>query len=260
MAGDVDDVVNATRDPVIAVLITTAAVACEVVILVVGEIGLFEPLMIAPDGAHLRGPTVFHAEHAFGGCVMDFLAGGWLKNNRLNAEEGEGRRAGFGRCRTGQRGQQVTTCFCLPPCVDNRNVSAADNLMIPIPSLWVDGFTNRAEDFEIAQVVLCDPFVPLPHKRADGGWGGVELVHFVLFADRPKTTRVRIGWHAFKHQCRRPVGERAIDDVAVARDPANIRSTPEDVAVMIIKRVLMRHGGVDDVTARRMHNAFGHAG
>ena len=56
VAGDVDDVVDAAGDPVIAVLVAAAAVAGEIEARIGREIGLEEAAMIAPDRAHLAGP------------------------------------------------------------------------------------------------------------------------------------------------------------------------------------------------------------
>ena len=51
----VDHVVNAARDPVVAILIPRAAVAGEVAAWICGEIGFDEALVIAVDRAHLPG-------------------------------------------------------------------------------------------------------------------------------------------------------------------------------------------------------------
>src|SRR6202000_193499 len=56
VAGDVDDVVDAAGDPVIAVGVAAAAVAGEVLALVGREIGLLEAGVIAIDRAHLSRP------------------------------------------------------------------------------------------------------------------------------------------------------------------------------------------------------------
>jgi hypothetical protein len=53
---DVDDVVDAAGDPVVAVLVAPAAVAGEVVGRGTAEVGLVEALVVAPDRARLAGP------------------------------------------------------------------------------------------------------------------------------------------------------------------------------------------------------------
>mmetsp|Transcript_27214 Transcript_27214/g.49756 ORF Transcript_27214/g.49756 Transcript_27214/m.49756 type:complete len:380 (-) Transcript_27214:71-1210(-) len=98
------------------------------------------------------------------------------------------------------------------------------------------------------------------HQRADRGGSGVELRHFVLFADLPEAAGVGIGGHAFEHERRGPVGKRAVNDIAVAGDPAHIRSAPEHVPILVIKDNFVGHGGVNEIAARAVDNPFGLTG
>ena len=74
------------------------------------------------------------------------------------------------------------------------------------------------------------------HQRADRGWRGVEDVDLVLVADLPEARKIRVVRHAFEHQRRRAVGQRAVDDVAVTGDPAHVGRAPVDVAVVIVEQ------------------------
>ena len=58
VAGDVDDVVDAAGDPVIAVGVAPAAVAGEVLAGIGGEIGVHEALVVAENRARLAGPGI----------------------------------------------------------------------------------------------------------------------------------------------------------------------------------------------------------
>jgi hypothetical protein len=58
MSRNVDHVIDATRDPVIAIRIATAAIAREVLARIGLEIGIDETLVIAIDGAHLPRPGI----------------------------------------------------------------------------------------------------------------------------------------------------------------------------------------------------------
>jgi hypothetical protein len=55
VAGDVEHVVDAPGDPVVAVLVAARAVAGEVVAGILLEVGVDEALVVAVDGAHLAG-------------------------------------------------------------------------------------------------------------------------------------------------------------------------------------------------------------
>ncbi len=79
----------------------------------------------------------------------------------------------------------------------------------------------------------------------------------MLLADLPEAAGIRVGRHALEHHRGGAIGERAIDDIAVPGDPADIRGTPENVAVLVVERVLMRHRGIDQITTRTMHHTLG---
>mmetsp|Transcript_2388 Transcript_2388/g.3152 ORF Transcript_2388/g.3152 Transcript_2388/m.3152 type:complete len:297 (+) Transcript_2388:1357-2247(+) len=257
---DVDHVINTAGDPIITILIAAAAVTGEVIAFVVREIGLLETLMVAPDGAHLAGPAVLDAQDALNPVAFDFHTGLRIQNHRRNTKERFHRSPWFGWMGTGQRGHQMTASFSLPPGVDDRAFALADNVVVPVPGLRVDRLAHSSEGAQIAQVVLFHPFRALTHQGADCGGGGVELVHLMLGADLPETASIGIGRHAFKHQGGGTIGQRAINDIAVARDPAHIGRTPVDIAIVVIKRDLMRHRRIGQIAAGGMHNPFGLAG
>ena len=75
-----------------------------------------------------------------------------------------------------------------------------------------------------------------------------------------KREAVGIVRHALEHQRGGAVGERAVEDVAVARHPADVGGAPVDVAVVIVEHVLVRHRGVDEIAAGGVQHALGLAG
>ena len=81
----------------------------------------------------------------------------------------------------------------------------------------------------------------------------------MLFAHSPEAARVGIGRHAFKHHGCRAVHEGTVDDVAVARDPAYVSGAPENVVLLVIKGVLVRHARIHEVTAGGVDDALGFA-
>jgi hypothetical protein len=90
--------------------------------------------------------------------------------------------------------------------------------------------------------------------------GGVEDIDLVLVDDFPEPTDRGVVRHALEHQRRRAVGERTVDEIAVAGHPADVRGAPVDVALVIIEHVLMRHRGVDEIAAGGVDDALGRAG
>ncbi|CUH54119.1 hypothetical protein SHM7688_03589 [Shimia marina] len=260
VAGDIDHIIHTAGDPIVAVFVAAAAVTGKVIAFVIREIGFLKALMIAPDRAHLARPAVLNAEHAFHVIAGDFLAGLRIQHHWVDAKEGLHRRAGFGGMGAGQGGHHMAAGLGLPPGVHDRAAAAADHVVVPVPGLRVDRLAHGAKDAQRRQVTFLHIVIALTHQRAQRGGRGIELIDAVFFADLPEARGIRIGRHALKHQRGRAIGQRPIDDIAVAGDPAHISGTPEDVAVFVIKGVFMGHGGIDQIAAGGMHHAFGLTG
>ena len=159
----------------------------------------------------------------------------------LDAEERQRGRTGLGTPGTGQRRDQNAAGLGLPPGIDDRALLVTDVLVIPHPGLGVDRLANRAEQAQAGEVALLRPArLALAHQRANRGRSGVELVDLVLVADIPEATGVGISRDTLEHDRGGPVAERAVDDVRVAGDPADVGGAPVDVAVVIIEDVLVR--------------------
>jgi hypothetical protein len=143
VTGDVDHIIDAAGDPVIAVLVAAAAVAGEVHALIGGEVGLHEALMVAIDGAHLAGqlsvmtrlpsvaPSVICPRH---------------RPVPADAEEGPAWPSRASGRRAGQRRDQDAAGFGLPPGVDDGAAAFADHIVIPGPGFRVDRLADRSED------------------------------------------------------------------------------------------------------------------
>ena len=138
----------------------------------------------------------------------------------------------------------------------------ADDVVVPVPGLWVDRLTDGAEQLSALESrtfqrthCLC------PHQRADRRWRGVELRSPLCFSHTSqKRPGVRVCWHAFEHDGGRAVRKRAIDDIAVAGDPAHIGGAPEDVTLFVVEHGFHGQRGVDQIAAGAVHDAFGLAG
>src|ERR1700704_3686062 len=117
----------------------------------------------------------------------------------------------------------------LPPGVDDRAAFGADHLVVPEPRLWVDRLADGAEQAQAAEVVFVRPVSPPLDARANRGRRAVEDAHAVALDDLPPDALVGIVGGALPHDRRRAVGERAIDDVGVPGDPADVCGTPVHV-------------------------------
>src|SRR5262249_39309110 len=133
VARDVDDIIDAARDPVVSVLVTATAVAREVHALVGREIGLHEALVIAEHGAHLAGPAVEDHE-VTARCAFEHVSL-LVHEAWFDAKERPCRRAWLQFGGTRQRRDEDAAGLRLPPGVHNRAASIAHHTMIPLPSL-----------------------------------------------------------------------------------------------------------------------------
>ncbi|CEG10123.1 hypothetical protein BN961_03558 [Afipia felis] len=254
MTGDVDDVIDAAGDPVITVGIAAAAVAGEVLALVGGEVGLLETFVVAVDGAHLARPRFGDAQVAAAFALQHLAVG--IDDLRHHAEERLGRRARLLCDGARQWRDHDAAGFGLPPGIDHRAAGITDHAVVPFPGFRVDRLADRAEQPQRFARGLLHRLVTGLHQRADRRRRGVEDVDLVLVDDVPEPRIVRIVRHAFEHHRGRAVGERPVQNVAVAGDPADVGGAPVDVAVVIIEDVLVRHRHEDQITGGGVQHAF----
>ncbi|MNZ76278.1 hypothetical protein D3C78_947790 [compost metagenome] len=76
----------------------------------------------------------------------------------------------------------------------------------------------------------------------------------------PEARGVRVVGHAFEHQAGGGVGQGAVDDIAVAGDPAHVSRAPVDIAFVVVEDVLVGHGRAQQVAAGGVQHALGFAG
>ena len=256
MPRNVDNVIDAPGDPVIAVLIAATPVAGEIIAFVITEICLFKAFMVAPDSTHLTGPAIGDAQNTFDAVAVYHFTCRGFQHDRLDPEERFHGGTGLGRVGTGKRGHQMAARFSLPPGIYDRAGTFPDYFVVPVPSFRVDWFPHCAKQLEAAQIAPIHKRPTFPHQCPDRSRRGVKLVNLVLFANLPKSAGIGIGWHAFEHQCCSTIGQRAIDDIAVSRNPAHVGGAPIYVTVMVIERHLMGQRRIDQIPARAMHNAL----
>src|SRR5690606_1114660 len=224
VAGNIDDIIDATGDPVIAILVAASTVAGEVIARVGFEIGFHMALVIAPDRAGLAWPAGFQRQHTAANAIY-FLAL-VVQQYRLDAEERSGRRAGFEVSCAGQWSDHHCAGFGLPPGIHDRAATVAHNPEVPFPGFRIDRLASGGEQAQAAARRALYRFVTFAHQCANRSGGCIENVHLMLIYDLPEPRSIRIIWNAFIHEGGCAVGQRAVNGVAVASDPANIRRAP----------------------------------
>ena len=240
VARHVHDVVHPAQQPEVAVGVHPGPVAGEIAALVGGPVGLAVALGVAPDAPQHRRPGAGDGEVAAAGGHRGAVG---VHHLGEDPGQGPGGRARLGDGGAGQRGDHVAAGLGLPPGVHHRAAPAADVAVVPHPRLGVDGLPHRAQHPQAGQVVGGGPFLAPLHEGADGGGGGVELGDAVALGDvpqpilgppapvaAPERGPGGVGG-ALVHHRGAAVGQRAVDDVAVAGHPADVGRAPEDIGV-----------------------------
>ena len=160
----------------------------------------------------------------------------------------------------GQGRDQDAAGFGLPPGIDDGAAAIAHHAVIPQPGFRIDRLAHAAQQAQGGAAGLLHRRVAVAHQGADGGGRGVEDVDLVLVDHLPEARGGGIVGHAFEHQGGGAVGQRAIDDIAVAGHPADIGGAPIDIAFVIIEHILMGIGGPEQIAARGVQHALGLAG
>ena len=138
MAGDVDDVVDPTHQPVVAVLVLLRAVARHVDLgPVLGEVRRDVALVVAEERAEHPGPGALHHEEAARATLHRVS----LLVHDLGSDAGEGTVAepGFVVTTPGSGVIRMPPFSGLPPRVDDRAALAADHLPVPEPASGLIG-------------------------------------------------------------------------------------------------------------------------
>src|SRR5579883_314405 len=178
MAGNVDDVVDAAKDAIVAVgrehgpvggvirpVAPIFAVGIGVVFLVVV---VDKALRVAPDGLHDAGPRIADADVPGGVRFRIDLLAVLIPNYRIDAQAGGAGAAGLHRIQRRLGGAEEAAGFRLPPGVHNHGFALAHHFVIPAPDFGLDRFADRGHVLE-AETVLFRLVGPRFAQHADGG-------------------------------------------------------------------------------------------
>ena len=258
VTGHVQHVIHATGDPVVAILVAARTVTGEVHATEGLEVGIDETVVVAVQRTRLARPGIEDHQVAFGG-TLDQVAQ-VVHQRRHHAEERAGCRARLEAGSARQRADQDAAGLGLPPGVDDRATLLAHGLVVPVPGFGVDRLTHRAQQAQAGAIGTFNSSLPFGHHRADGGWRGVQDVDLVLVDDLRHAGDVGVVRHAFEQQGSGAVGQRAVDDVAVAGDPTHVGGAPVHLARAIVEHALMGQRGVYQVAASGVQHALRLAG
>ncbi len=259
VARDVDDVVDAAHEPVVAVVVEPGAVTGEVLAGEVIEVDLLHAfaLGVAISAAYHARPRKLDAELA-ALVGFDRLAL-VIDHQRTHSEERTAGGTGLQGHGPGKRGDEDAAGFGLPPGVHDGQLAPSYMGVIPHPRLGVDGLAHGAQYLQRTEVVFIHPLGALAHEGAYDRGRGVEAVDLVFVAYLPEAARVGVAGDALEHQRGGPCRERPVGYVAVAGYPADVGGAEPYLVLVIVENVAEGHVGIEHVAARGVQHALGFA-
>src|SRR5208337_4684179 len=247
VASDVDHVVHATEDAVVAVRRLHGRVTGQVgpvppvlAVPVLAVLAVVRPdvaIAVAPEGLQTPRPRVADADvTGLVGAGREFLAM-LVVDHRVDARHAWPGAARLHRVDGWHRAAEETSVLGLPPGIDDDGLLLADVVVVPLPDLGLVGLE-----------------LPQP---ANGRGRGVEDVDVEPLGDAPGPPRVGVSRHALVNNTGRRQSQRPVDDVGVARDPTNVRHAPVHVLWMYVLDILGGPGHVSEVPAYAVLGGLG---
>src|SRR6266576_3254740 len=269
VAGDVDDVIDAPEDAIVTVggehgavrrIVRPVAPVLALRILVVLFVVLRdEALGVAPNGLHDARPGIADANVAGVSRACFHFLSFLVPNDRINAED---RRTGAARLHEVERrlgAAEESPGFRLPPGVDDDCFALANDFVIPLPDFRLDRFANGGHVLEVVVVIFRSVAAGFA-KHADGRGRSVENVDVEAFGDAPGTAGVGELRHAFVEDAGRGESHRAVNDIRVPGNPADVSHAPVDVLGMNVLVILGGACNVGEVASGAVLAALGFAG
>ena len=192
-------------------------------------------------------------------CSFQNFLAFFIPDDRINSEARGARAAGLHGIQRGLGGAEEAAGFRLPPGVHDDGFAFADHFVIPAPDFRLDGLADRGHVLE-AIVVFLGLVGAGFAQHANGGGRSVEDVDVEAFGDAPRAPGIGELRHAFVKHAGGGQRQRAVNDVGVAGDPADVRHAPVDVFGMNVLIILGGAGDVGEIAAGAMLAAFGFAG
>ena len=121
-----------------------------------------------------------------------------IKNNRLDTKEGHSGRTWLGFNGTREWRYNDGPGLGLPESVNDGTLFFPDVVIVPVPSLRVDGLTNATQHSEGAKVVGMDVVLTETTEEADGGGSSVDVGNLVLLNGLPVARWGRINGGGFE--------------------------------------------------------------
>ena len=269
VAGHVDDIIDASQDTDITIFRHHGRVAGQVgpvapvfgigIFIVLCKVGVHKPVAVPPDGLEHPRPGVLDADVARLAGTCRHFGAFFVKNDGMNTRHTRSGAARFHGDEARQGAAEKAAGFRLPVGIHDGGLALSHHIIIPLPHLGFDGFAHRGHVFEL--VVVLGRFIrtDLP-QRTNGRRCRVKDVHIQILGNPPGASGIRIGGYAFVDDRGCGDGQGTVDDIGMARDPADVGHAPVYIRGMDVLDKLGSSGRVGQVTAGAVLAPLGLAG
>ena len=129
-------------------------------------------------------------------------------------------------------------------------------IVVPMPSLLVNRFTNGSQNFERIHLFIFNKFLTKSYKRTNGCGSCIELIYLVFIYNVPIPSSIRISRDPLKHQAGCTIEQRPINYVRVACDPAYISRTEVYISTRILKNIFKCICRIHHVPTNSVNDTF----
>ena len=215
--------------------------------------------MVAPQRAHHAGQRL--AQHQQAACAWRDCYAVFIDHSRIHPGQRDAYRAGFGadanRC--AQRGRAQLS---LPPVVSDKAALAAVHQMLkrPFAGFRVHRLARHANKAQARQVTGGRKSRAKLHEHANGSRRGEHDIDALTLHHIPHCACIGVVWRAFTQHAGQPFQQRAVHDVRVPHNPADVGRGPKNIARFAVKKSAQVVASPHHVATVYVHHAFGLAG
>mmetsp|Transcript_32256 Transcript_32256/g.94971 ORF Transcript_32256/g.94971 Transcript_32256/m.94971 type:complete len:234 (-) Transcript_32256:1236-1937(-) len=205
VAADVKYIIAPAGNKEIPIMIAVDSIVREIVVSVGTQISLKESLVIPQAGPSHAWPRLPNSKNSFDIVVFNDFTGDRIQDDGIDSIHGEGAASRLHRRYTRDVGTNVAAGLSLPICVHHSALLSPNLLVVPSPSLRIDGLTDGAENAQTGEIVSLGNVVAVSHKRSDRCRSRVEMSNPMAFDHIPVTTSVGIHRGALENERRTSV-------------------------------------------------------
>ena len=130
-----------------------------------------------------------------------------------------------------------------------------------MPSLVINGLSHRSQRLERSSVMFADPLIAILDEQTDGSGRQIELSDPQPLHSLPVASRRWIDRRRLEQNSGAAIAKWSVEHVAVARDPADVGQTAENVRSLgiVVEHRLVGERGVEEIARLGVDQAFGFA-